>query len=90
MRRGREYAHLPTDRVPLPQRSSPGTIGTPAEAKNSIAVGATTNDVATPELAFFSSRGPTFDLRTYPVCMFCLGGARSRPSVDSHPSQIKS
>lgn len=41
----------------------PGTIGTPAEAKNSITVGATTNNVADPDVAPFSSRGPTFDNR---------------------------
>ena len=40
-----------------------GTIGSPALSKNSIAVGATLNDVNTPDVAYFSSRGPTFDMR---------------------------
>lgn len=40
-----------------------GTMGTPALSKNSIAVGATQNNVDAPDVAFFSSRGPTFDMR---------------------------
>jgi len=40
-----------------------GTMGTPAISKNSIAVGATQNNVGAPDVAFFSSRGPTFDMR---------------------------
>ena len=39
------------------------TVGTPALSKNSISVGATTNGVVNPDVAYFSSRGPTFDMR---------------------------
>ena len=42
------------------------TILAPSNSKNVVAVGATSNDVATPALEEFSARGPAFDGRIKP------------------------
>jgi len=68
--------------------SRAGTIGTPALSKNSVAVGATTNNVDRPDVAFFSSRGPTFDMRFgIDVCAPGYYVASAYSQADSPPNQ---
>jgi len=69
-----------------------GTMGTPALSKNSIAVGATQNNVNTPDVAFFSSRGPTFDMRFgIDVCApgFYVASAYSQANSEANQCYIQ-
>lgn len=69
-----------------------GTMGTPALSKNSIAVGATQNNVDAPDVAFFSSRGPTFDMRFgIDVCApgFYVSSAYSQANAQANQCYIQ-
>lgn len=51
---------------PMGQDAPYGTICSPGTGKNTITVGATKNNMNDPDLAYFSSRGPTYDGRMKP------------------------
>ena len=71
--------------------SSPGTLGSPATAKNCVSVGATQNGDNSNDLAGFSSRGPAFDNRIKPDVVapgLSVTSANSIPTpTDGHCSR---